>query len=71
MKRDFSREIPFKHDSGGEAVQSAVDIFSESKRSLKDLYFIRPPVAFKRDYIFSKMTVRGSDFIENSIPLTM
>lgn len=53
------------------AVQSAVGIFSESKRSLQDFYFIRPPVAFKRDYIFSKMIVRGSGFTENSIPLTM
>lgn len=44
--------------------------FQKARKAFKGICFIRPPVAFKGDYMFSEMTVRGSSFSENSTPLT-
>jgi len=37
--------------------------FQKGREAFKDLYFIGPLVAFKGDSIFSKTTIRGSNFM--------
>lgn len=37
--------------------------FQKAREAFKDLYFMGPLVAFKGDSMFSKMTIRSSNFL--------